>query len=229
MFRHFRCLGLVSLATLIASAATAAPLELSISVLDAESFELGPPAGDTRWVIEGDGDFLLAEQHGAMSSMRFDLPAGQYRVTVWELDSNAAAEQRLTLPEGGTAQAALTLSPSNKSLIAAVLARTREPEAKSDVASNDQQPDTQGTLAPLTLGLAARPGTVFAVTLPQVPDAANDRVALSDGGDGWIWSSERGSLDEMAITAPQTPGDYTVQYVQVPEMAVLQEMKVRIR
>jgi len=75
----------------------------------------------------------------------------------------------------------------------------------------------------------AAPGDVIELSLPQVADAANDRLALSDGGQGWIWSSERGSRDVMALSAPETPGAYTVEYLQVPEMTVLLELELRVR
>lgn len=213
----------------IANAAVAAVVDIDIAVLDPDSFALGPPTGDTRWVIEGEGDFLLAEQHGAMASMRFELPAGQYRLTVWELDSTAAAEQVVTLPEGGTAQVALTLSPMNKGLVDEVLARTNEPEPDAGPLPGDAAGSSQASTSVAPLGLDVQPGDVFTITLPGIADAANDLLALSDGRAGWLWSSERGSLDAMAVAAPETPGRYTVEYVQVPEMTVLRKLEVHVR
>jgi len=222
---------------IFANCALAEALTVSISVLDPESFALGAPTGDTRWVIEGAQDFVLAEQHGAVSSMRFDLSAGQYRVTVWEVDSKAAAEQVVTLPEGGAAQAALTLSEMNSALVAEVRARTSKPEPEPEAAPEaraearstapEESVPAKGAIAPL--GLVAAPGDVIELALPQITDAANDRLALSDGGQGWIWSSERGSRDVMALSAPETPGAYTVEYLQVPEMTVLVELELRVR
>lgn len=172
--------------------------------------------GDTRWVIEEGGEVVLAEQHGALPSMRFDLPAGQYRVTVWEVDSKAAAEQVVTLPESVAAQAALILSEMNSALVAEVRASAPEENVPA-----------KGAIAPL--GLVAAPGDVIGLALPQVADAANDRLALSDGGQGWIWASERGSHDVMALSAPETPGAYTVEYLQAPEMTLLLELELRVR
>src|SRR6056297_63197 len=219
------------------STALAEDLNIDIAVLDPESFALGAPKGDTRWVIEGAQDFVLAEQHGALPSMSFDLPAGQYRVTVWEVDSKAAAEQVVTLPEGGAAEAALTLSVMNRTLVAEVLARTSKPEPKAAVAREarpeprasapEESVRAKGAIAPL--GLVAAPGDIIELALPQIADASNDRLALSDGGQGWIWSSERGSRDVMALSAPKTPGAYTVEYLQVPEMTVLVELELRVR
>src|SRR6056297_2752038 len=172
------------------STALAEDLNIDIAVLDPESFALGAPKGDTRWVIEGAQDFVLAEQHGALSSMRFDLSAGQYRVTVWEVDSKAAAEQVVTLPEGGAVQAALTLSEMNSALVAEVRARTSKPEPEPEAApearaearstAQEESVPAKGAIAPL--GLVAAPGDVIELALPQITDAANDRLALSDGG-----------------------------------------------
>ena len=129
------------LVCLTAEAASAEALEIDISVLDPESFALDRPTGETRWVIESTGDFLLAEQHGAVPSMRFDLPPGQYRVTVWEMGSDAAAEQSVTIRNGETVRAALTLSPLNSALIARTRARTSRP-------APDPTADAQTATAP---------------------------------------------------------------------------------
>ncbi|QFT95243.1 hypothetical protein FIU86_20500 (plasmid) [Roseovarius sp. THAF9] len=230
------------LVCLTAEAASAEALEIDISVLDPESFALDPPTGDTRWVIESTGDFLLAEQHGAVPSMRFDLPPGQYRVTVWEMGSDAAAEQSVTIRNGETVRAALTLSPLNSALIARTRARTSrpapDPTADAQTAPAPSRPSQterseatgqQAKRTAMPLGIAVRPADAIEITLPEVPDAANDRVALSDGGPGWIWWSERGSVDVMALNAPETTGAYMVQYVQVPEMTVLMELELRVR
>lgn len=127
MIAHFTRFALACVSGACATSASAEFLQIDIIVHDPVNSTFASPVGDTRWIIEGAGDFLLAEQHGAMPSMSFDLPPGDYRVTVWELTSGAAAEDMVTLPESGRAQVALILSPMNERLIANIQSRTNEP------------------------------------------------------------------------------------------------------
>lgn len=243
-------------AVLAAPAALAGGVTLQISVLDPETFEQRPPRGDTRWVIEGPGDFSLAEQHGAMEAMTYDLAPGSYRITVWELETRAAAEHRATVEGEATQTAYLLLSPAQSGLVDAVMDRMNRPQpraapteptaapaetpaaetpAAAPVPASPALPAPQAEIpgpAPAVaarMGLALRPGAVLVVSLPDLPDPENDFVGLADGGAGWLSTVERGGRDEAALTLPEAPGAYTLEYVAVPEMEVLSTLAVTVR
>lgn len=221
--------GLIATAPIAAGAAT---LTLEIAVLNPESFEQGPPTGDTRWVIEGAGDFSLAEQHGAVTSMGYDLPPGRYRITVWDIATGAAAEHRTTLGEGDAQTAYLTLLTANSDLIDTTLARMNRPDPVAPplvAAPTAPRPAvTPDAERAMSLALVARPGSGMTIALPQVADSANDFVGLSDGGDGWVATWPRGASDIARVKLPQIQGNYVIEYIEVPEMTAAAMIKVQV-
>jgi hypothetical protein len=233
-------------AVLAAPAALAGGITLQIAVLDPETFEQRPPRGDTRWVIEGPGDFSLAEQHGAMEAMTYDLAPGAYRITVWELETRAAAEHLVSVEGEATQTAYLLLSPAQSGLVDAVMDRMNRPAPPPAPPAAETPAATPGPAAPAAglpqaetpapapavaapMGLALGPGAVLVVSLPDLPDPENDFVGLADGGAGWLSTVERGGRDEAALTLPDEPGAYTLEYVAVPEMEVLSTLAVNVR
>ncbi|WP_147277274.1 hypothetical protein [Rhodovulum sp. 12E13] len=230
-------------AVLAAPAALAGGITLQVSVLDPETFEQRPPRGDTRWVIEGPGDFSFAEQHGAMEAMTYDLAPGTYRITVWELETRAAAEHRATVEGEATQTAYLLLSPAQSGLVDAVMDRMNRPEPPAapaetpaaapvpadPAAAMPQETPAAAPAVAAPMGLALGPGAVLVVSLPDLPDPENDFVGLADGGAGWLSTVERGGRDEAALTLPEAPGAYTLEYVAVPEMEVLSILEVTVR
>jgi len=226
--------------------ALAGEITLQISVLDSDAFALRAPQGDTRWIIEGPGDFSLAEEHGAVPEMTYDLAPRTYRITVWELDTQAAAEHRATLTGDQTETAYLLLAPVRAHLADAAMERMNRPEppapaktprqaaaarppsaapaAASSIATPAPSPEVA---APM--GVVIGPGSVLVVSLPDLPDPENDYVGLADEGRGWLSTVERGGLSEAALTLPDVPGSYRLEYVAVPEMEVLSTLEVTVR
>ncbi|MBS1303396.1 hypothetical protein [Loktanella sp. SALINAS62] len=240
-----------SICFLAATPAATAELTLDISVLNPQSFEQAPPSGDTRWVIEGPGNFSLAEQHGALPSMTFNLPAGAYRVTVWEISSGAAAEHRATLRDGEPVSAYLLLTPDNSGLIDVVMERMNREEPGppqterampgavtldgSTLLPDDDvivsAPGDTGPSPPAQLRVvhSFAPGAPIDVLLPVVPDdPSDDFVGIDDGRPGWAMQRQRGTDEAMTLTAPELPGRYLLQYVAVPSLEVLAEAEITV-
>ncbi|WP_139195511.1 hypothetical protein [Halomonas daqiaonensis] len=109
---------LASLAALWAGHATAGELEVTLTVLDPESFATRPPEGQLEWRLQGPGA-KLAEAREASPLAVFDLAPGRWQVVVWEAETRAATSFTAQVPESGTAAVAALLSPSAAGVIPA--------------------------------------------------------------------------------------------------------------
>lgn len=98
-----------------------------IRIILTEDGAAGVPASNTeeytRWVIEGPADFSLVEEHGVIPEMTFDLSPGPYRVTVWNVDTGAAASEETVVAAGEITTLTLELSLSNTDIVAETMER----------------------------------------------------------------------------------------------------------
>jgi hypothetical protein len=237
-------------ALLAALPAPAGTLEVRLSVLDPASFEQRPPQAPARWLIRGGPGLVIAEERAPEPQRSIDLPPGAYEVTVWEVESGAAAGFTVRVDDGTTGIAAL-LSPTNAAMIpdeadwqAALQARPQPAPAAPSAAPEAPRtaaPEPARVAAPapaadphespraMRLGLVVAPGAPVRVLLPRLENAADDLITLSDGGPGWIAEQARGARDEATLSAPETTGRYRIDYLAVPSMEVLATIELEVR